>query len=381
MAQFDLDIRNFAFGGEAYGVLPTGKGCFVRGAAPGENVTVEIVSEHTRFVRGKLLKVNRPSPERITPLCPLAGNCPGCSFGHLSYEEEIRCKQEIFERFLNGTRCVSAEVIQSPVSAPERYYWRNKIRLAVEQGICGYRGEDNISLVPLKNCRLVHQEINRFLEKMPLPEEGNIELRFAPSAGVKLLDKTNREEIIFDTLPGYGDFPVPAGAFFQTNPQVAALLVDQVVRLISQTNIKTLTELHCGAGMFSLCAASKIPGLVTAGAEITAASIVCAQRAAKAMKLSKTCSFVCSDAAKFYKKQKKCRLLLVDPPRSGLDKKLLENILRNPPEHLIYVSCGPDTLQRDIQKLSSSGARVLSAQLFDMFPCTAHFESLCHLAW
>ena len=381
MARFDIDIRNFAFGGEAYGVLPSGKGCFVRGAVPGENVTVEVTSEHARFVRAELVSVNTVSPDRIEPACPFAAACPGCSYGHISYEKEIFWKQNSFERFLLGTGCVEKEAISSPVPSPERFNWRNKIKLAVEKGVCGYRGTDNVSLIPVDRCLLVHDSINDHLSEQKSCADGNLELRYAPSCGVISLTPENREDIIYDTLPGFGDFPVPAGAFFQTNPQVAALLVDQVIGLISRTGIKELTELHCGAGMFSLCAAMKIPGLTTCGAEITARSIICARKAAKNFKLGSRCSFFNSDAAKFYRTRKNCRLLLVDPPRSGLDPKLLNSIAKNPPEYMIYVSCGPDTLQRDLKKLASSGAKVLSSQLFDMFPCTAHFESVTLLRW
>ena len=380
MAQFDIDIRNFAFGGEAYGVLPSGKGCFVRGAVPGENVTVEVISEHARFVRAELVRVNRPSPDRIEPLCPHAAECPGCSYGHISYACEIFWKQASFKRFLTGCG-VPEDVILPPVPAPERFNWRNKIRLSVENGVCGYRGTDNTTLIPVRQCLLVHPEINRVLAQWDTELADSLELRYTPVDKVIHLTSDNRSQIITDTLPGYGEFPVPAGAFFQTNPQVAGRLVDAVVEFISSLSIRNLTELHCGGGMFSLCCAMKIPDLTTCGTEITASSIDCAKRAAQQFNLAGRCSFFDLPADKFYRKQKKVRLLLVDPPRAGLDPKLMQAILKNPPEFMLYVSCGPDTLQRDLKKLLSSGARILHSQLFDMFPATAHFESLTVLSW
>ena len=133
--------------------------------------------------------------------------------------------------------------------------------------------------------------------------------------------------------------------------------------------------------MFSLCCAMKIPDLITCGTEITASSIACAKRAAQQFQLADRCSFFTLPADRFYRKQKKVRLLLVDPPRAGFDPKLMQDILKNPPEFMLYVSCGPDTLQRDLKKLLSSGARILHSRLFDMFPATAHFESLTVLSW
>ena len=375
MAATEITVRNFAFGGEAYGVLPSGKGCFVRGAVPGERVVVEVVSEHARFVRAKLLAVSAPDPRRITPACPFAAQCPGCAFGHVSFEDELRWKQEIFERFMTGCGAAKAR-IRPPCPAPERFGWRNKIRLAVENGVTGYRGEDNVSLVPVSACLLADPEINAALRTADLRGADLIELRRTPRDGVIRLDEKNRDRILFDTLPGFGDFPVPAGAFFQTNPAVAARLVEDVVELIRDSGCDFLTELHCGAGMFSLCAAVRLPGLRTAGAEITASSVLCASRAAETFGLAERCRFFHRDAAVFYRERKKVSLLLVDPPRSGLDRTLMKEMIRRPPEVMIYVSCAPDTLQRDLKILSASGMEVVSSRLFNMFPCTAHFESL-----
>jgi len=374
------EIRNFAFGGEAFGLLPSGKGCFVRGAVPGERVAVEIVSEHARFVRAKLVAVETPDPRRIAPACPFAAQCPGCSFGHVSPENELLWKQEIFARFMAGAGAPE-EAIRPPCAEPARFGWRNKLHLAVENGVTGYRGEDNHSLVPVNACLLAVPEINAALEKTDAAGCDAVELRHTPRDGVLRLDGNNREKILSDTLPGFGDFPVPAGAFFQTNPAVAALLAEDVIRLIRESGGEELTELHCGVGVFSLCAAERLPGLTAAGAEITASSVVCARRAAGERGLSSRCRFFHRDAASFYRERKKIPLLLADPPRGGLDKGLLREIVRRPPENMIYVSCAPDTLQRDIKILRSSGAQIVSTRLFNMFPATAHFESLTLLRW
>ncbi|MBQ9500905.1 MAG: class I SAM-dependent RNA methyltransferase, partial [Lentisphaeria bacterium] len=369
MAGIQITIRNFAFGGESYGVLPSGKGCFVRGAVPGERVTVEIVSEHARFVRAKLLSVDTPDPCRIAPECPYADRCPGCAFQHVSSADELRWKQDIFARFMTGCG-VEKERILPSVPAPERFGWRNKIHLAVENGAAGYRGEDNVSLVPVSGCLLAVPAINAALREIDLRGRDHVELRYTPRDGVVRLDGNDRDRILRDTLPGFGDFPVPAGAFFQTNPAVAASLTEDAVELIRKSGRDFLTELHCGAGIFSLCAAMRIPGLRTAGAEITSASIACARRAAGSFEVSSRCRFFHRDAAAFYRERKNTSLLLVDPPRSGLDRVLTREIVRRPPEVMIYVSCAPDTLQRDLKNLSACGLQVVSTRLFNMFPCT-----------
>ena len=134
-----------------------------------------------------------------------------------------------------------------------------------------------------------------------------------------------------------------------------------------------MVELFCGVGVFSIATARKIPTLRTYGIEVAADSIEAAFLNAAANGVQERCRFQAGDAASF-DIGKKCDLLLLDPPRSGLEKKLVNKILKSGIPHILYVSCGPDTLQRDLQLLSSRYTVTRSGAL-DMFPCTAHFET------
>ena len=113
-----------------------------------------------------------------------------CGLHHLSFNA--------FERFLLGTGCVEKKAILPPVPSPVRFNWRNKIKLAVENGVCGYRGTDNVSLIPVDRCLLVHDAINVYLSEHSGFEDGNLELRYTPSGGVIRLTPENREDIIYD---------------------------------------------------------------------------------------------------------------------------------------------------------------------------------------
>lgn len=374
MDLLEVVIRNFAFGGESYGVTASGKGCFVRGGVPGERVLVEVLQDSKRFFRGRLIEVLEPSSSRIESPCPAFPACPGCSFCHVDYAAELNAKQSSFERFLTRNGLADPAVIQPPVGAPERFFWRNKIKLAVENGRTGYRASDNVSLIPVDRCLLVREEINRAIGTAEVTAEDTaLELRHLPDGSVLKLEPANRAEVIRETLPDCGSFLVPAGGFFQTNRRVAALLVKEAVELIARTGAENMLELHCGTGIFSICAAESLPKLHCTGVEIAADSIDCAVRNAAERDLEKRCTFTAAPADKKYRKT---QLLLVDPPRTGIDNKLMGRILREPPEWMIYISCSADTLCRDLEKLRTSGAEVCSARLLDMFPATAHFESI-----
>ncbi len=365
LCKFKVDA--IAYGGEAVGRLDSGEVCFFRGALPGEEVEVEITEEKKRFVRGKLKKLLSTSLSRRAPLCPYAEFCPGCSFQHCTYELEQEWKQKQFERFLKNFPGERVPFFPSP----QRFFWRNRLKVACEKGLAGYRGFDNTTLLPISRCLLCSEEINTIFSQTPVPDTGSLFFRSTPDGSCEI--STCREKYLTEHIPGAGTFKVPVRGFFQTNIPVAAELCSQVTQAIAETGAQTMVELFCGVGVFSIAAARKIPTLRTYGIELAADSIEAAFLNAAANGVQERCRFQAGDAASF-DIGKKCDLLLLDPPRSGLEKKLVNKILKSGIPHILYVSCGPDTLQRDLQLLSSRYTVIRSGAL-DMFPCTAHFET------
>ena len=361
-----LTIDAIAYGGEAVGRRSSGAVCFVRGALPGEVVEVEITEEKKRFSRGKVLSLITPSPHRITPACPYAAVCPGCAFQHCTYDLETEWKQKQFERFLQkfpGERMAF-------FAAPERFFQRNRLKLACESGKAGYRGFDNRTLVPVDRCLLVQEEINTALQNTAIPAEGTLFFRSTPSWSGEV--REFQEEYLTETIPGAGSFKVPVQGFFQTNIAAAAELCARVVQTVREFDAKNMLELFCGVGVFSIAAALQIPQLQCHGIELAVSSIETAKLNAAFYGLEKRCTFQAGDAADF--PAGKYDLLLLDPPRNGLEKKLVRKVLKSSIPVLVYISCGPDTLQRDLELLSERYT-VLRSGALDMFPCTAHFET------
>ena len=152
--------------------------------------------------------------------------------------------------------------------------------------------------------------------------------------------------------------------------------------MLADIGARHLLELYCGVGVFSLAAAGVLPDLRAEGVELDPRSIGCARRNAKARHVSDRCRFVVGNAEKrLDRPEVQPDAVLVDPPRRGLSPRLIEALKRWRVPHVIYVSCAPDTLARDLRRLCVPGGYELrSARLFDMFPRTAHFETLCVLA-
>ncbi len=362
-----LTITAIAYGGEALGRLDSGEVCFVRGALPGEKVEVEITEKKKRFLRGRLTALHERSPFRITPECPFAEICPGCSFQHCDYTLELEWKQRQFERFLQKFPGERLPIFPSP----RRFGWRNRLKVSCENGKAGYRGFDNVTLLPIDRCMLVSPDINTSFKETVLPDEGTLFFRSTFSWCGEIKSFSGR--YLTEELPGIGRFSVPPSGFFQTNPAVAAELCSRVTAAIKDSGARKMLELFCGTGVFSLAAAAQIKDLHTSGIELSQESITAAVYNTRQWALEERCCFQAGDACNFPAKEK-YDILLLDPPRSGLDGKLVKKILKSGIPGLLYISCGPDTLSRDLQLLSEK-YQVLQAGALDMFPCTAHFET------
>jgi len=390
----EVEIFGFAFGGRAVGHCPDGKVCFVRGAVPGETVRVQLKSNKKNFCEGILQDILIPSPARRQPECPVG--CPGCSYAHVPYAMELDWKQRQFRSFAEKTRLQScpADFLREPVGAPVRTGWRNKIRLSLEfsgdgKVRAGYRGEDNRSLVPVEDCPLAVPAIretlkdNRWRSRLA-GKEKTVTFRWTAHDGVVCFSDRAEKRLLTDELTGFGAFQVGAVSFFQINPFMSGTLAGEVVRLVRAANPELLAELYCGCGCFSIACAEQMPDLNTFGVELDPVSIRCARANAIGHGVSDRTEFAAGDSAEVFRRKypnglPPNSLLLVDPPRTGLDKAALGLVGKSRADRIIYVSCSPDTLFRDLAYLERCSFRIRESRLLDMFPSTAHFESITEL--
>ena len=377
-------VEGFAYGGEAFGRLPDGRICFFRGGVPGETAEIEILVSKRTFARGALREVVEPSPDRIEPVCSCAVRpgtgcfCPGCSFQQIDYDSELRWKQRQLSDFLLRNRLAEAHVIAKPLPAPSRFGWRNRLKLSVADGAAGYFAEDNCTVVPIEHCPLAVPAIDAILpECRRYAVGGQVFFRWTEIDGVVVNGGVAE---LTERVEEFGEFTVPASSFFQTNIQVAAQLSRGVTEILTAIGARDLLELYCGAGFFSLVAAQSVPGLRAYGVELDAAAIDCAVRNARRRGVDTRCRFSVGNAEKWHRPPGRTTpdVVLVDPPRRGLSERLIEVIKNWRIPHVIYVSCAPDTLARDLRCFAES-YRVARCRLYDMFPGTAHFETLVRL--
>lgn len=375
-----LEIQSLAFGGEGVGRLESGRICFVRGVLPGELVRIEIVHEYKGFSRGRLLEILRPAPERVEPLCPFFDQCPGCAYQHTDYETELKWKQVQFEGFIRRNSRFEIGEILPPFPAPSRVGYRNKLTFhCVDSAFC-YLGYDNQSPVKVGDCMLGNAALRAGVRETAPNESGQITFRWTRYNGFQCTSRKNAPELT-ERLRSFGTFRVPAKSFFQVNNDVADELVKRVAGLVAESGARTLLELYCGVGVFSIACAKTIPEILCTGIEIDRNAIKVATKNAKFHTMDDRCRFFANDAEKsFARLVARCNpestCVLVDPPRGGLKKELAEKMASSNVAAILYISCSPDTLRRDLDIICAGGYGVASTGLMDMFPSTPHFESV-----
>lgn len=343
----ELEIHDIAFGGKGVARLE-GKVYFVPFTIPGERIEARVVREKKNFAEADLVRVLAPSPDRVAPPCPYFERCGGCSYQHLAYPRQLAIKAAQVEQTLRRVGRFAQVPMQPAISAPEPYGYRNRLRVHSAGGITGFYAHDARALVDVEQCVIAAPEVNRALARLrrgPVPE-GDYSLR----------------------APGGGPY------FEQTNPAVAALLVEAVRAAVRGRGV--LVDAYCGAGLFARALAERFEKIV--GIEENAAAVDSARRQAQPHE-SYIRGEVSAHLGEVLALHDHTRVtLLLDPPAEGLAARVCDQILAAAPAELLYVSCDPATLARDLATLGRA-YELLAVTPADMFPQTAGIEVLAHL--
>lgn len=399
-----LTIEDVGYGGRGV-ARDSGRVIFVPGVLAGETVRAAIVRAHRSYADACLVGVVSPSPDRVEPACPLALRaaadpscpavaCPGCVYQHAAYATEVDAKQGQLETLLARLAGVTEMPSGAPFASPDPLGYRNRITLhagrAPEGPVLGYVGSDNRSVLDVARCPLAVAPINEALARWRA-DDGALE-SLAPGTDVtwrhtaadgarQWVGRPARGQDWLTEATAIGALAVPPGAFFQVNPAVADALLEVVAAHVAQSPAHHLVEFYCGVGVFSLAAALR--GKRVRGLDTNLAAVRAARQNARALQLERA-RFDVGPAeqlapAVLSRQSRDDTLLLVDPPRQGLDRRVVKAILAAPPRELMYISCAADTLARDIARLQAGGYTLTHCRVFDMFPRTAYFETLALL--
>jgi len=374
-----IKIESIAFGGDGVGRIDNFV-AFVPFSAPGDELEIEITQLKKKFLRGRILKIIKPSPFRAKPLCRYYEKCGGCCYQHLSYEHQLQIKKkQVEEAFWKIGKIASPPVLE-PIAAPKAYHYRGKAqyhaRKVSNDWQIGFLDVSGGNLVDIEHCEIMEETIN---EKMRVLRE-NEKLESIKDEQLTIwsdfpIEQPGKKESIVRVVKGE-NFLVPRDGFFQANLYLTDQLVDEVCRLAANNEINTLVDAYCGSGLFSVFLSSCAKNVI--GIEINEKSVKYAQINAENAGV-KNVKFVCGDVEDVLRRnllptEDKIDLIILDPPRSGCEKELLTAIVDLQPLKIIYVSCNPATQARDVKYLNEYSYNLRSLLPVDMFPQTEHIE-------
>lgn len=421
---FEVEIERLGVSGEGVGQVD-GYTLFVEGALPGERVRARLTERRKRYGRAEVVERLVSSPKRVEPVCPLFGRCGGCQLMHLKYEEQLVAKrQRVVDALERIGKCVGV-VVEPCRPSPRSLHYRNKIQLPLCPGTSslGLYARGSHAVVPIEQCfihcalgerafqvvaALLQGEVRHVLIKTAvntqqvlvglitrgtLGELQNLSTRIfdalAEIKGVVGLENRRSDNVVvsgaFQTLAGAGAieevmgglrFKVSPASFFQVNTAQAEQLYRRAVELAELQGSEVVLDAYCGVGTLSLFMARYAKAVL--GVECVPAAIDDAQENAKQNGIDNA-TFTCAAAEAYIPTLQAVDVAVLNPPRKGCAGAVLDSLISLRPKTLIYISCDPATLARDLALLVAGGYTIDHVEPFDMFPQTAHVETLVRL--
>lgn len=365
-----VTVQDLAFGGEGVARV-NDLVVFVPFVVPGEVVEVEVTEVKKKFARARVVRVVRASPERVEPRCRYFGQCGGCQYQHLAYAAQLRVKHKQTADLFQRVGGFSTAVIDPVVPCPEPYGYRNRIMVRTQWNKrrqrleLGFLGLDNKFVVDIAECALAEPVLNEQLQQ--------VRAKPPPRGGLKVTLRVTPE-----------GWEVPRDSFFQNNFFLLPKLVETVRERLRDAGSRRLIDAYCGVGFFALELADLVASFV--GVEYDGLAIKAAKDNMK-LRGVKNGQFVSGPAEDYLggllqRHPGEPTTLVLDPPRTGIPRAALERIRRAHPRQVIYVSCHPATLARDLQILCApDGYELVKVTPHDMFPQTQHVECVADLRW
>ena len=404
----EITIDSLSYGGAGVGRVD-GKVIFVDGGVPGDKLKIKLVEEKESFGRAKIEEFIFRSEKRVEPECKYFEKCGGCNWQNVNYNSQLTQKQQIVSDSLRRIGKLSEFDLDDIAASPKEFGFRNRVVLTVfkEKGQyrVGYFEEGSTQNVSIDKCVVASDEINRVIQLLNNYFENN-KILIIPIDKIYLLSidnkisisflqsekshKSESQEIIQNVidhiennlegisvdhiiefeLMGY-QFTSNPYLFNQSNYEINSEIIKSIEGWIEPVSKKSLLDLYCGAGNFSIVL-SKYFEQIT-GVDSSGESIKLAKRNADLNNLDNI-TFIQDNCRIYIEKLKEPPdILLADPPRKGM-KELLRGIQRIKPKNIIYISCNPTTLSRDLKFLTESSYKIKRIKPFDMFPQTDHIE-------
>ncbi len=421
-----IDIEKVITGGKGLGRLPDNMVVMVPSVLPNERILVRETRRFRNHLDAELIEIITPSTQRQKPPCPYYESCGGCDLQHAPYDYQLALKQNILKEALERARLTSSP--EPILPSPDAFNYRFRIRLHLDnKGNLGFHRSASNTIIPINCCLLVSDKMNRIIAGLAQPAVtrglkngyNQIELIQSPvnnevttvlhhrsakphpvAPGLEQILLELADHVVikngqrYQTVPHGAKFPVMAqdfelrgspyrlqwdsGCFFQVNVAQNTHLTALACSLFGQVAGCSVLDLYCGMGNFSIALA--LHGAKVTGVEHNKHSITWAKK--NMQSAAENLQFICADVEQYVRETsasgKRYDRILLDPPRQGLGKSSLL-LAQLKPKQIVYVSCDPATLSRDLGLMVGNGYRLVTIVPVDMFPQTHHIESVALL--
>lgn len=432
---FEVDILDNGIDGEGIAKID-GYTTFVKGAIKGEKAKIKIVKANKDYGFAKLLEIIKSSENREEPICPNYSRCGGCTLQHMNYETQLELKENMVRTTLKKALGKDVEV-EKVIGMGMPYHYRNKAQYPVSNGKIGFYANRSHELIENEICYIQDETTDKLAKRAfellkenkntcydEKTKKGNIRhimVRIGKNTGELMLvivtneNKINGVDKIISTLTNefenlvsiiqninnkdtniimgkecitlYGEdyivdrlgdynFKISPLSFYQVNPVQTEVLYNTAKELAELSKDDVVFDLYCGIGTISIFIADNVKKVY--GVEIVEEAIEDAKMNARINEINNT-QFYAGAAEKLipemYQKGMTADVVFVDPPRKGCDEELLNTIVEMEPKKVVYISCNPATLGRDLKYLTDNGFELKKVQPIDMFPMTRTYRN------
>jgi tRNA/tmRNA/rRNA uracil-C5-methylase (TrmA/RlmC/RlmD family) len=372
-----VDVERVAHGGVCVAHGPDGRVVFVRHSLPGERVRVTVTDERKAYLRADAVEILQPSPARVQPPCRWAGpgRCGGCDWQHVTPDEQRRLKAVVVrEQLLRLARIdidVEVETAPGDVSGLD---WRTRMRFAVDNsGRAGLRRHRSHDIEAVDDCLIAVEAVNVpdvVGRRWPRGAEVTVDVS---GTGERAVAMGAPDELLTEQAAGRS-WRVPIGGFWQVHPAAADLLAEVVRGMSAARDTDRCLDLYAGVGLFAGVLASQAATVVAVESDPRAA-------AAARLNLADLASVTVVHARvdTWVNGGVDADVVVLDPPRRGAGRAVVERLVQLAPRRVVYVACDPAALARDVATFAVGGYRLTTLRAFDLFPMTAHVECVALL--
>jgi tRNA/tmRNA/rRNA uracil-C5-methylase (TrmA/RlmC/RlmD family) len=402
----EIDVGPVAHGGHCVSRVD-GRVVFVRHALPGERVRAVVTEERSSFLRADAVEILSAAPDRVEPPCPYArpGRCGGCDFQHATPAAQLRLKAAVVREQLARLAGLpdfpvraeplpanragrGPEAASEPASSGGPLGWRTRVQYAVDDaGTVGLRKFRSHEIVPIDRCRIAHPEIQALpVTSTQWPPGSSVEvIRSSLDETPTVLVRQSRRSSVVSGVAEVSEWAVgrrwtfPATVFWQVHPAAADTFAGAVLDLLAPEPGERVWDLYGGVGLFAAVLADAVgaEGRVTV-VESDGDAVAAGRRNLFDLRQVR---FVRADVAQALANPhlRSADIVVLDPPRSGAGRRVVELLVRAAPRAIAYVACDPASLARDVRTFGELGYRLVEARAYDAFPMTHHVEVIALL--